>query len=288
MELVELMTADSVDLVAALIPAATRWDGAIDGVIVTPGTAGTFATRPMLTFAEMFAAAGVPALSLGTRGHDLVWRARKAGRYMGAAYEDIRDTVLDIEAALSVMEARGLRRIALVGHSLGGVKMPYYAAHRPEDPRVAAVVSCSGPRWSASHYLATDRAAEFQRHLDIANGLVAEGRGGELFEMTLPVGPFPITASGYLDKYGGENFNQLTWAHQIRVPFLRVQGAQETPLVQYGFHEELMARLTASPAKRVLHVDANHQYAGKEREIVDSILGWLREAVPSGLAMQAI
>ena len=138
-ELVEITTEDEVALPGAyLAPAADAAprERAVDAVVLNPGTGGSFHSRVLLGIGAALAEAGYGALTMSTRGHDIAWRHAAGRRYLGSAFESIADCALDFRGACDLLAARGHTRLALLGHSLGGTKALYHAAHDP-DPRLA-------------------------------------------------------------------------------------------------------------------------------------------------------
>ncbi len=279
-ELTEIGTADGLALPGAyLAPAAgtSGRDRAIDAVVLNPGTSGAFHSRVLLGIGAALAEAGYGALAMSTRGHDIAWRDRAGNRYLGSGFERIADCGLDFRGAFDVLAERGHRRLGLLGHSLGGTKALYHAAHDP-DPRLAAVVSCSGPRWSASFYEASERADDFRRNHDRARALVEAGRRDELMEFDFPIGPSLMRAAGWLEKYGDETYNVERWCDRIAVPLLRVEGELETGVVQRGVGELLMERATAAEPRRAITIPGgDHSYSTVLGEVSAAVVAWLDE-----------
>jgi pimeloyl-ACP methyl ester carboxylesterase len=279
-ELVEITTEDEVALPGAYLApaadAATR-ERAVDAVVLNPGTGGSFHSRVLLGIGAALAEAGYGALTMSTRGHDIAWRHAAGRRYLGSAFESIADCALDFRGACDLLAARGHTRLALLGHSLGGTKALYHAAHDP-DPRLAAVISCSGPRWSASFYEASERAEDFHRNRDRARALVVAGRPDELMEFDFPIGPSLMRAAGWLEKYDGETYSVASWCERITLPMLRVEGELETGVVQRGVADLLMERATASePRRAVVIPGGDHPYSTVLDEVAAAVVGWLDE-----------
>jgi hypothetical protein len=110
---------------------------------------------------------------------------------------------------------------------MGAVKVAYYAATE-DDERVAAVIPVSPVRLSYSYYLASPDAAEFQRNLEQADQMEAEGKALELIKVNFPIKEI-FSAASYLDKHGPtERYNLITLAPQIKIPILAVAGSLET------------------------------------------------------------
>ncbi|GIW06409.1 MAG: hypothetical protein KatS3mg060_1214 [Dehalococcoidia bacterium] len=277
-DVVSVRTSDGLDLPAAFLPPqGTPQSAAVDAVILNGGTAASFYSRPIFGVAPHLADAGFAVLSLSTRGHDIVWKQLGRDGYFGSAFEILADCGLDFDAAIRFLGERGYSRIALLGHSNGAVKAIYYAAHAP-DEHLAAVVSCSGPRFSARWYAQSERAEEYRRNLARAQELAAAGDPYHLFELTFPTEPLLRSGQAYLDKYAGETYNFELWADRIRVPLLRITGERETNVNQRGVAEDLMRLAVNSPHRKAVVIPgAAHRYTpDEEREVAELTAEWLR------------
>lgn len=275
-ETVALETSDGVELPGLFeLPSRPPAGRAIDAILLNPHVSGSFYNGVQPAFRAAFAAAGYPVLSISTRGHDLVWRDARNHRYLGSAYERIEDCSLDFAAGFEWLQRHGYRRMALVGHSLGGTKALYHAAHHPHA-LLAAVVSLSGPRWSARAYLASESAADFQRNLDRARAAVDAGHADELIEIDFPIGPTLFGAANYLTKYAGETYSAAEWCHQIRVPLFRIDGELETWIAIRGLGDELIARAIHSPHRAAVIIPAaDHWYTGVIDSATAPVIAWL-------------
>ncbi|MCS6800851.1 MAG: alpha/beta fold hydrolase [Chloroflexota bacterium] len=283
-DVVFVRTADGLDLPAGFLPPRGPAAGtAADAIIVNGGTGSTFYSRPIFGVAPHLADAGFAVLSLSTRGHSIVWKQLGRAGYFGSAFEILADCSLDFTAAIAFLADRGYSRIAILGHSNGGVKAIYYAAHAP-DPRLAAVISCSGPRFSARWYEQSEHAEEYRRNLARARALAEAGDPFHLFELTFPTEPLLRSGPAYLDKYGGETYNFELWADRIRVPLLRITGEHETNVNQRGVAEDLMRLAVNSPhRKAVVLPGAGHRYTPAEEQLVAELTAaWLRSLPSAG------
>jgi hypothetical protein len=85
-----------------------------------------------------------------------------------------------------------------------------------------------GARWSATLFLASDRADDLRRNRARAEDLVAAGRGRDLFEMDCSIGPALLTAKRCLDTYCAEHFNLAGCVQGIRTPMRRLDAGLDT------------------------------------------------------------
>ena len=153
---------------------------AVDAALCIHGSGRNFYTPATAAMAQDLRRRGYAALTLNTRGHDTLWMDRQTGAAYGNAYEILDDSRQDLRAGIDYLHGLGYRRIAILGHSMGAVKVAYYAAVA-DDPRVAAVIPVSPVRLSCSYYLESEDAAEFRANLETADRMEAEGRALELF-----------------------------------------------------------------------------------------------------------
>jgi alpha-beta hydrolase superfamily lysophospholipase len=172
-----------------LVQARTQDGLAHAGLLLTPaagaprpvfvawmhGAGVNFSSPAHLAIGRELAARGYPFVTGNTRGHDvgttLGWRddgpgsggggVAIRGGGGGGGWERFADAPLDLAAWLDLAEARGHRRVALVGHSFGALKVVAYQAEH-QDPRVAGVVVASAPvrRTGERLHPATLRLAE--------------------------------------------------------------------------------------------------------------------------------
>jgi pimeloyl-ACP methyl ester carboxylesterase len=278
-EYVELTTSDGIKLPAAYFaPFGVPASKAIDSLLLNPGTSGSFNNPPCFQLAKMLSERGYGTLSIGTRGRDIVWRSPGKPGFYGAAYEDLDECRLDFSAGLDFLRDLGFKATALGGHSQGGAKALYYAENE-RHPILAAAISLSGPRFSASYYRASEDAAEFEKNLAKAQALVDAGTPDALFAQDYPKKGTLRSARGYIEKYGGETFNVVAGCDKITVPLLRIVGELETGVVQREIGEDLMRMAVHSPHRRALVVPSGeHSYSPSVLQLVEeAIATWLAE-----------
>jgi alpha/beta superfamily hydrolase len=211
----------------------------------------------------MLAAAGLPTLVANNRGHGL----------LGAATETVAGVVPDIRAAIDALQARGCERIALIGHSKGGVKVSAYM-RQTGDPRVAALGLLSPaasfhamPIWLSVQFAPKDA----ERFLKKAKKLAARGKGERIF--TDSAWPYLASAATLADHAAAEGDEVLDYLAHARLPVLAACGSLELDWCT------VVATLrSGAPAGfRVAVISgADHVYTGKEKELADLILDWVK------------
>lgn len=287
MELVRCTTSDGLRLDGLLYEAKGSARMAMDAIVMHHSVGGTFYAPDFYEQAiDSLTARGITVIRANNRGHDIVNRHTAPDGsffYVGAAFEQIDDCRKDWRAWIDLAAARGARKIALWGHSLGAVKAIYYAA-RETHPALAAVVASSPPRFG--HVTYANAPAEFaalQAHLDEARALVAAGKGSTLIPVTKPI-PLTIAAAVYVDKYGSpDDYDYTRHIPTMTVPLLVTIGSREgvdptaAPIIPFaGTTDYLPALGKQNPHMSHLFVPGgDHWYAGCEVPLRDAVIDFL-------------
>ena len=282
-DLIRITAADGMELDSAYFapPAAAIPPGPIDAVLCIHGSGRNFYTPATAQMADDLRRQGYAALTLNTRGHDTVWMDRQTGAAAGNAYEILDDSRPDLCAGLDYLAGLGYQRIALLGHSMGAVKVAYYAAVA-NDPRVAAVIPVSPVRLSCSYYLESPDAAEFRANLDTADQMESEGRALDLFAVDFPIKEM-FSAAAYLDKHGPlERYNIIQHAPQIRAPLFVLAGSLETHTRLRDVPQDLTLAAVNSPRAdyRILP-GGNHSLTNMMPQASAAVLQWLASLADS-------
>lgn len=281
-ELVSAATVDGIKLHGALHPATGASSCDVDAVLMLHGTGSNFYSSSLWSgLIPRLAEVGLPTLAVNTRGHDLATAVHALGqrRMIGAAYEKVEECRHDVRAWLDLLASRGLTRIALLGHSMGGLKAIYSQAVDPH-PNVTCVLAVSAPRLVYSVFVASPQSAVFQHDLAQAESLVAAGQPEALLNVTFPI-PYTITAAGYVDKYGREErYDLLKHAPHVRVPLLFTFGQRELRGAAFaGMPErwEALAAQTGLPLAVEVIADGDHVYTGCHNELAARVIRWLKK-----------
>jgi pimeloyl-ACP methyl ester carboxylesterase len=221
---------------------------------------------------------GLHVLLANTRGHDTVFTASVAmgRRRQGAAYETVDDCRLDVAAWLKKLAERGLQRVLLVGHSLGGIKAVYAQAQQQFE-EVVGIVALSPPRLSHQAFMNSLESSPYFESLATAEDLVREGKPQELFQARFPF-PLLITAAGYIEKYGpAERYNIVHYVPQLRCPALFVYGSRELEgsISFAGMPDTLRGLPGDGPRAIAVVQDADHNYTGVQAQLRTVVDGWL-------------
>ena len=252
----------------------------VDAFLLIHGTGSNFYAPGVLeTFARQAAEAGVPALRMNTRGHDAICSnpGPFGAQRGGAAYESIGDCRSDLHAGINELLRRGYRRIALVGHSMGGVKAIYTMAEA-SHPAVSHVITLSAPRFQHATYFSHPQGGKFRDDYQIARSFVDDGQPDRLMSITLPL-PMLITARNFLEKYGPEDtYDIARRLPAVRCPVLLLIGTESiTRSPAFSNQPEVLAALAAEHSHIEFQTvkDANTNYTGHGEVPFARVCEWL-------------
>lgn len=272
-ELVSTQTVDGLLLDGAVIRPAGA-DVKPLAVVWIHGFTGKFYEPFIAHIGRELAGYGYTLVTGHNRGHHCgATMDRVDGQPMlaGGWWERLDQSPHDVAAWIDLAAGLGMRRVALLGHSLGAMKVPYYQAQR-QDPRVAGVIVASPP-------LRAGRLSP--QTIGRAEALVAQGRGEDLL---------PWGSLGGFSTTSAETF--LSWARIL--PAIYGPGTAEPAIAQidcpifalYGTEEEMVGtaadletiRNAARSAVRVetrMFDGADHLYNGHETEVAAALSRWL-------------
>ncbi len=288
-DLIRLTAADGMELDGAFFEPSpdAKPDGPIDAVLCIHGSGRNFYTAATANMANDLRNRGYGALTLNTRGHDTVWVDRQTGVAEGNAYEILDTGRQDQRAGIDYLASLGYRRIGILGHSMGAVKVTYYAATEADD-RVAAVIPVSPVRLSCSYYLESEDAEEFRANLETADRMEAEGRALDLFYVDFPIKEM-FSAAAYLDKHGPlEKYNVIDHAPKIRVPLFVLSGSLETHTRLLDVPQDMITAAVNSPRAEYLVLEGgNHSLTNMMPEAGAAVLDWLASLSSAGVSAAA-
>ena len=288
-DLIRLTAADGVELDGAFFEPSpeAKPDGPIDAVLCIHGSGRAFYTAATANMANDLRNRGYAALTLNTRGHDTVWVDRQTGVAEGNAYEILDTGRQDLRAGIDYLAGLGYQRIGILGHSMGAVKVAYYAATEA-DNRVAAVIPVSPVRLSCSYYLESEDADEFRANLETADRMEEEGRALDLFYVDFPIKEM-FSAAVYLDKHGPlEKYNVIQHSPNIRVPMFVLSGSLETHTRLLDVPQDMITAAVNSPRAEYLVLEGgNHSLTNMMPEAGAAVLDWLASLSEVGVSVAA-
>ena len=279
-ELIRVETDDGLFLDGALWRPRDSGPLPIDAFLLLHGTGSNFYAPGVLeTFAEQAVAHGTAVLRVNTRGHDGICSIsrRQAPARGGATFERISDCTRDVTAWADWLQDDGLARIALVGHSMGGVKAIYAQSHAPH-PAVRALVGISPPRFAHERLAAGPHGEVFREEFARTSELVQRGQGDSLVPVTQPLS-FVATAAGYVEKYGPENrYDYVPLLSRLVCPALILVGSESLKMAAFEGLPQAVTQAAVSNAKLVIEImeGANTGFKGCEAVPFARSAAWLQ------------
>lgn len=275
LELVEFRTEDGLRLPGGFFaPAVPKPGAAIDAVLVMTGT---FYQDLWTELATALSAAGYPTLTAGARTFAVVWLDLHTGIHHGSAFQSMAEMVIDYTAAIGYLKSLGYQRIALYGHSIGGARVLYYAAHNP-DPALKAVISSAGPSYNEASYLSSPRKDEFLATKADAQALVAAGRARDLVTFNFPSPGAILCAESWLGTYCSGAYDVGAWAANIKVPMLRIECGEETAEKRQLIDgvADLLFELAPNPSNKLVTIPgADHHFVHEFPAACREVVSWL-------------
>lgn len=255
-------------------------EGPVDAMLLIHGSGGSFYRVATKAMAEDLRNRGYACLAINTKGHDTVWSPQGSGEYYGNALEILDNSRHDLAAGVDYLWEKGYRHIGLLGHSMGAVKVGYYAATE-EDDRIATVIPISPVRLSYSYYMESEDAEEFQGIIQRADQMEAEDRAQELMEVRFPIAQM-FSAASYLDKHGpAERYNLVALAPKIKVPMLVMGGELETHTRLRDCPQDMITAAVNSPrAEYEIIPGGNHSLLNSMDKASARVLEWLASLAP--------
>ena len=207
--------------------------------------------------AETLSRNGIPSLAAANRGY-----------YRPEFFDDCAS---DIRGCIEFFASKGIRKIILLGHSLGGAKAAYFSGTQI-CPELKAVVLMSAI--PAIHRL-------FAREdlLKLMRQKIANGKGDLIFSRKEGGAVSTFLPKTFMKNYeSGYQKETLDAAENISVPILSIAAEKEWD----WFREVLNAikgRAKKSPRvdTKIFEGVAEHTYAGHEQEIADFIAEWVKK-----------
>ncbi len=225
-------------------------------------------------------AAGLGYVKFNTRGHDVV--AGRGRQLAGAAFERFGRSAMDIRAMIAFAAACGYRRVILAGHSTGANKVLHYAA-RGRDRRVAGLILL-GPVSDIAAAAREVGTAELRRRVAMAERLARRDP-----EALVPRAWGFWSARRYISLYRPGEAEDVFPYHNprarwpalrsVRLPIAAIIGSRDEFLDRRP--QDLIAAFRDNAARArsftgVVLPGARHNFAGRERELAEAIVRWIR------------
>jgi len=276
-ELTSTTTRDGIKLHGIFLePRKARHDLMIDAIAMVHGSGANFYASPSNPRAEKFRDMGIPVALFNMRGHDVI-AGHSGGHKVGNAFEKLSETHIDQLAVLDWLEARGYKRVAFMGSSLGAVRVVLGQA-KNQDSRVAAVVALAPLRFSHAYYSTCEMAEMHLRYYEEAKRLVAEGKGDTIMHVEFPNPDADFSAEVYLDRHCSEHYD-ICAGHtdKLNTPLFIGTGSTEThPRMLNAGRDMYALAKDKLPTIKWLHVEGgDHGLQNKDDEFMAALLEFL-------------
>ncbi len=206
-------------------------------------------------------------------------------RTIGTAFENFKESVFDIDAALKMLRERGYRNFILSGHSTGCQKIAYYQYRG--NPRSVKGIILLGPADDYNWQIKMLGKKKYKESLQTALRLMRFGKGREL--MPFEHEPSYFSAKRYFELYRpgsveGELFNyegRLSAVSKIKIPMLAVFGSKEEfAAIPPRKMLKILSQKFRNPYSRTALIkNADHCFCLKEEEVEIVVSKWLRNLV---------
>lgn len=172
----------------------------------------------------------------------------------------VKGQVADLKAAITLMRQRGFRKVGLVGESLGGL-----TSLLAYDPNVVETLILLAPVTKSKRVLSEELTEEkFQRQFR-DYGFAFYEKDGRRFKIPRE----------YLQER--LNVDQKGLLSLVVCPTLIIHGDSDSS-VPLRDSKEALRFLPAGSRLEIIR-GANHKFEGKEEEVVQSIIRWIRNNV---------
>lgn len=206
-------------------------------------------------------------------------------RTIGTSFENFKDSVLDIHAALKMLRTCGYKNFILCGHSTGCQKIVYYQSIKQSKAVKGLILLAPADDLSYQKKLLGGR--KFKEKLEIAKTLVEKGRGKDL--MPPEIEPSYFSAKRYYELYRpgsieGNMFNysgDLKTASKIKIPVLSLFGSKEefAAMPPRKMLRILSQKFTHPYSRETLVKAADHCFCRYEEKVERIIAKWMKNLV---------
>lgn len=264
------------------------------------GLDGRFSGNPnrTLTLAKIFNDKGIAFAIFDHRGqgtiNSLKRKVKKGKRSAlgGTAFERFEHCVYDIDAVVKFLQKRGYKKIFLLGHSTGSNKVAYHA-WKTRGRGISGLILLGPVSDIAAMKRKDELGKKYKPAVRWAEAMVKKGKRKSLLPHSL-VGNAFWAAERFLSitKEGGREdafpyYNprrKFYWTKNLRVPVLVLIGGKEQyadrPITEImeAFKKQVSAKLFTGK----IVGGANHGFRGKEKELAQTIAGWILASAEYG------
>jgi len=229
---------------------------------------------------------GMSFFTINTRGMGSITmftrlREHLQYRLIGTSFENFKESVFDVQAAIKLLRARGYKHFILSGHSTGCQKVSYYYLKK-RNKMVNALILL-GPADDLNYQVKRLGRRAFNQHLEVAQKMVRQGRGKEL--MPFEIEPTYFSAKRYYELYRagsieGKLFNyesKMEEISKIDVPVLTLFGQfEEYAAMSVRKMLRILGQKFKHPySKEVMVKNSDHCFCQHEEKVQAIVDKWL-------------
>lgn len=275
----------------------TTEDGlTLEGLLFTPkavtkniiihvhGSAGNFYENVFVdTFAKRYTEAGYAFFAFNTRGagfqreYSKLVNGKKQHVLAGMLHEIFEECVFDIDGAINYSKTKGFSNVVISGHSLGCNKVVWYAIEKKFKGKLILLAPCD---------LARENNEEQLTMREKARLLISQNKGLE----TIPNfwGKWNISALTLISVWS-DNVNADMFRYRDGILVKKLSQLNSDIIIQIGTLDQCIIQSDKQECVDYLYrampnanITSNlidgvrHHYTGKENEVMDNILNWLK------------
>ena len=263
-------------------------------VIATHGMGSSCIKTRDDTIARKLTENGIDYFTYNNRGSGIINEVRfeEGKRLQGTAFEDVEDCYYDVVGAIKLMIKKGYTKIHLQGHSLGSTKTVYTYNKLIENEemeilkKIKSVILLSlVDIASVMNYLVGSSSLDI---IKIAEQCEAEGDVNHVIATNISFMPL-VSVKTFLKYYKNNkciDFAKYTTPgfefekiNSIKIPlFMRWGNVNELIAIPANELAELLNTKIYNANKDINFIDgATHNYTGKEQELAEQILKFLKK-----------
>lgn len=260
-------------------------------VIQVHGKEGHFVQNHFVTYMGYnYPLIGYSFLTFNNRGHDYMADMLKKASHgfewvtRGSAYEIIEEAIYDINGVIDYLKNLGYEEIILQGHSLGPHKICYYLANSPKHKIDKTILITTAD----IRYQFNATVPNWHEYSGFAKQMIKDGKENEMMPIKLWSNA-PVSARTYWHYTNPQSntwvFNftspDLEFKHfnKIKIPILVVVPEKDfaTGIPQEQAMKMLKKKTVSKNFTSAIIPEAVHNFASKEKELVDIIIKWLKK-----------
>jgi pimeloyl-ACP methyl ester carboxylesterase len=299
-ELVHFLTSDNLRL-PGLLYEPDRKSKQIAIYLHGNGTASLFYRPEMNLYGKTLTSNGISFFPFNNRGAHLIKSFRKISEHgedralYGTAFELIKESIIDIDSAITFLKSKGYETFYLIGESTGANKIVVYNYYKPKN-EISKYILLSGGDDTGLYYRQYGDEL-FHKILKKCKEMIQKGKGMEFVPKYISV--YPMSYRSIYDTINPEGdyniFPYFEILNKLNITkkekFRELKSINKPTLVVYGDQDEFCFESTEkcievlkkNISKKDLFTfeiikDADHGFTGKEEILSTLIVNWLQTA----------